>query len=170
MEKKKLNLGCGSKYKEGWINVDISSIDIYGKQIKIDKNHDLNKFPYPFKENEFDIVLLEHTIEHLDEPAKVVKEMERITKSGGIIDIRTPHFSCYHSYRDPTHKWHFSIDSINYLTKNKVTKRILFSHKRIIDFFNSFFYIFSVYPRIYERFLHGILPAQEIIWIINVDK
>ena len=50
---KKLNLGSGFDYKRGWINVDINNKDIYGRKIKIDVKHDLNKSPWPFKKNEF---------------------------------------------------------------------------------------------------------------------
>ncbi|MCZ7614805.1 MAG: hypothetical protein M5T52_15055 [Ignavibacteriaceae bacterium] len=43
-EMKKLNLGCGKDIKDGYINLDI--VDYGGNQI-----HDINSFPYPFKED-----------------------------------------------------------------------------------------------------------------------
>ena len=59
---KKLNLGCGIDYQEGFINVDFHS------HINIDVVHDLNCFPYPFKDGEFDYIVASHILEHLDKP------------------------------------------------------------------------------------------------------
>ena len=101
-----LDLGCGNaKYKSkndlvvGIDNIKLKNVDIV---------HDLNKFPYPFKKNEFDLICTSHTLEHLDNLDKVFQELIRITKNKGRVKIRVPHFSCGVSYRDPTHKRLFS--------------------------------------------------------------
>lgn len=86
---KKLNLGCGNDYKEGWINVDL------GDNIKKDIKHDLNKIPYPFKENSVDIILMKQSLEHLDYPVKVLQELVRICKNGARIMIYVPHATSY---------------------------------------------------------------------------
>lgn len=164
---KKLNLGCGRKYKKGWVNVDISEKDIYGKKIKIDLKHDLNKFPYPFQEGEFDIILIEHVLEHLKNPFKVIKELKRITCSGGIIKIIVPHFSCYLAYRDPTHRLHSSIDTIYYLKGDAIVlcKKLKASYNKLINLIS---FIINLSPRVYERFFYGFFPVQECIWILKV--
>jgi len=166
---KKLNLGCGKKYLEGWVNLDISYKDIYENKIKVDIKHDLNKFPWPFKDNEFDIILLEHNLEHLKDIYKVMKELTRISKNGGRIKIITPHFSCYLAYRDPTHLHYFSRDSIDYFKgKNIVlSKRLKASHNKFIDIFSS---LINKFPVIYERFFYGFFPVQENIWELEVKK
>ena len=56
---KKLNLGCGSKIKEGFVNLDKYNT------FKPDIVHDLEDFPYPFKENSIDEILLSHVLEHI---------------------------------------------------------------------------------------------------------
>ena len=48
---RKLNLGCGEDYKEGYVNVDFHG------HVNIDVQHDLNSIPYPFADNSFDHVL-----------------------------------------------------------------------------------------------------------------
>jgi len=47
LKKKKLHLGCGKIIKEGYVNLDIQKLP------GVDVIHDLNKFPYPFKDNSF---------------------------------------------------------------------------------------------------------------------
>lgn len=85
--KKKLNLGSGEFKKEGYVNVDYYSVS------DPDVRHDLNQFPYPFETSEFDLVEAEHLLEHLDDPFKVMKEIYRISKNDGIINIKVPHYS-----------------------------------------------------------------------------
>lgn len=80
---KKLNIGSGTTYKKGFVNVD------YDKSVKADVYHDLNVYPYPFKE-EFDYIECFHTLEHLENPYKFMMEMKRILKVGGEIVVKLP--------------------------------------------------------------------------------
>jgi SAM-dependent methyltransferase len=84
---RKLNLGCGEDYKEGYVNVDFHG------HVNIDVQHDLNSLPYPFADNSFDHVLASHVLEHLDRPFVVMKELHRILKPGGTLIVKVPHFS-----------------------------------------------------------------------------
>lgn len=84
---KKLNLGCGEFHKEGYVNVDYYSVS------KPDVRHDLNKIPYPFGENEFEVIEADHVLEHLEKPFDIMKELYRISQNQGEIRIRVPHFS-----------------------------------------------------------------------------
>jgi predicted SAM-dependent methyltransferase len=82
----KLNLGCGNDIKNGYINLDLI------KSKGIDVVHNLNIYPYPFKENSFDEIYSSHIIEHLDNPSKFIEELWRISKNKGKIIIKTPTF------------------------------------------------------------------------------
>ena len=98
---RKLNLGSGEFRKDGYINVDFGSVS------DPDVVHDLNVFPYPFDSNYFDFVEADHVIEHLDEPFAVMKEIHRITRNGGSVLIRTPHFS--RGFSHPEHQRGFDV-------------------------------------------------------------
>ena len=101
----KLNLGCGEDYKKGWINVD------YRDNISIDLKHDLNKFPYPFKEDTFDEILMKSVLEHLENPIKTLKELVRISKNNAKITILVPHANSYGNLSNLTHKTNFTENS-----------------------------------------------------------
>jgi SAM-dependent methyltransferase len=93
---KKLNLGCGKFKKEGYVNLDCY------EDLDPDVVHDLNKFPYPFGDNEFDLIEADHVLEHLDDGFRAMKEMHRILKDGGTLVIKVPHFS--RGFMHPAHK------------------------------------------------------------------
>lgn len=97
----KLNLGSGEFRKNGYINVDFGSVS------DPDVVHDLNTFPYPFDSDYFDLVEADHVIEHLDDPFAVMTEIHRITRNGGKVLIRTPHFS--RGFSHPEHKRGFDV-------------------------------------------------------------
>lgn len=98
---KKLNLGCGEFKKEGYINVDFYSISMP------DIKHNLNKFPYPFSNSEFDLIEADHLLEHLEDPLKVMNELHRIGKNHATIKIKVPHFS--RGFTHPEHKRGFDV-------------------------------------------------------------
>ncbi len=105
--KKCLNFGCGNDIKTSskecqWDNIDIQ------KSSKLTKSFDFNKFPYPIKDNTYDYIYARNVLEHLDEPDKVINELWRITKPGGIIRIIVPHYTNKGAYSDMQHKHFFN--------------------------------------------------------------
>jgi SAM-dependent methyltransferase len=106
-----LEIGSGKSKIPGTITIDINS------EVKPNIVHDLNQFPWPINDNEYDTILMFSIIEHLAEPIKVFEECHRILKPSGRIYLITPHFSDSASYVDPTHKWHFSARSFDYFIK-----------------------------------------------------
>jgi predicted SAM-dependent methyltransferase len=100
---KKLVLGCGRKRDDDAVNLDIIAMP------NVDVVHDLNVFPYPFKDGEFDEVKAEDVLEHLDDVVKSMNEIWRIMKKGGKLWIRGPSYTYPEDvWRDPTHKRAFS--------------------------------------------------------------
>lgn len=103
MAARKLNLGSGKFPKEGFVNVDHRSN--VGAQVV----HDLNVFPYPFADNEFDRVETDHVLEHLREPLRSMKEVHRILRPGAVFHMRVPHFSRALSHPEHEHGFDVSL-------------------------------------------------------------
>ena len=97
----KLNLGCGNKLIEGYINLD--KFNYY----KCDVTHDLEKFPYPFESNSINEILLSHVLEHIGQQPEIfiniIKELYRICKKNALIIIKVPHPRHEDFLSDPTH-------------------------------------------------------------------
>tara|TARA_Y100000034_G_C6874719_1_gene399846 strand:- start:343 stop:858 length:516 start_codon:yes stop_codon:yes gene_type:complete len=170
---KKLNLGCGKDIKKSFINLD--NIKLKG----VDIIHDINKFPYPFKDNEFDEILCSHILEHVEDIIKTLRELNRITKNKGKIKIRSPHFSSGVGYWDLTHKRFFSYFSFDYFQddchwidiKFKILKRKINYTRLNFTFLNYFMNpIVNASPLLYERFFCWMIPSSEVIFILQVEK
>jgi len=103
-----LDLGCGRNKVTGALGLDRFPIE------GVDVVHDLEQFPYPFETNRFDEIYARHVIEHVESVGRFLDELYRIAKPGGRLYINTPHYSYSNSWRDPTHRWHFSAYSFEY--------------------------------------------------------
>lgn len=104
-----LELGCGQiKRVPHSVAVDFNPRSV------ADVIHDLNETPYPFEDNSFDVIIAEHVLEHLADLMKVIEELHRITRPGGILYVEVPHFSSCNFFTDPTHRHAFSSTSFDY--------------------------------------------------------
>lgn len=83
-----LNVGCGTDYKEGWINIDNNSDHNIEK---LDLNWDLRN-PLPFADNSVDYIFNEHFFEHLsvEESRVAMADFMRTLKPGGVMRIAMP--------------------------------------------------------------------------------
>ena len=107
---KDINLvfGCGKFPKPGWVNLD--KMKLPGADIV----HNLDVFPYPFRDGSVRYILAENVIEHLEDIVKVMIEVHRILRPGGKIEIITPYYKHKQSFSDPTHKHHLTEYSMDY--------------------------------------------------------
>lgn len=119
---KRLNLGCGLKKIDGFVNVDISPT------VKPDQIVDLNQFPWPFEDNEFDHIVAKDIIEHLGETSKdfisAIKEMYRISHNGAIWEVQAPHWRCDIAIDDPDHKRLITMGMFNLFNKRMVLEKL----------------------------------------------
>jgi len=84
----KLHLGCGTIYKDGWINID-NNCD--NNIQKLDLNWDL-RTSLPFPDNSVDFIYNEHFLEHLtvEEGISAIKDFFRVLKNNGVMRIAMP--------------------------------------------------------------------------------
>ena len=146
-----LDLGCGKRKRKGTIGIDIS------KDTDADIIHDLNKFPYPFSDNEFDYVYADNIIEHLDDVVKVLEELHRITKNGATIKIIVPFFRSIYAFIDPTHKHYFTVRSFDYFDPEK-------DFNRFYKYSRSYFKVLKV---LFDENMRHRLFGKMIKWFAN---
>lgn len=96
----KLNLGCGYKKLDGFVNVDN---DI---GCNPDLVVDLEK-RLPWDDNSIDEIVMTHVLEHLGHDPKtylsIWKELYRVSKDKGTIEIIVPYHDHQYFHDDPTH-------------------------------------------------------------------
>lgn len=185
-KRKKLNLGCGTDIKKGWVNLDSAAL------AGVDVVHTIEQLPLPFADNEFDEILAKDVLEHVAY-IPVLKDVCRILKKGGTLTIRVPHFTSKNNFIDPTHKKLFSVNTWDFfaaqtLTRTKhiekekryyfdfsfakiASRRITFEKSSRVFFYNRFAeWFFNYTPRMqqfYEStFLSRLFPAENIIVVL----
>ena len=84
----KLHIGCGTAYKEDWINIDNNSDS---NIFRLDLPWDL-RAPLPFPANSVDFIYHEHFLEHLtvQEGLAALADFRSTLKPGGIMRIAMP--------------------------------------------------------------------------------
>ena len=178
MTEVKLDIGCGLKKREGFLGIDIvrtESVDIIAKVENL-----------PFKDSSVDVIYTRHTLEHVDDFEKAVKEMWRISKPNAIIEIIVP-FWAHHRAHYPFHKRFFDRFSFDVYSVQKENKTFVadpevrfFIEKirykfQIKRFPFSYFYrilekLANKYYNTYESTFANIFPAYEIYFKLRVIK
>ena len=159
----KLNIGCGEKFLDGWVNIDKypSNSSIFFGDIQQG---------LAYADSVVDEILLDNVIEHIQSVPDVMREAHRLLKSGGKIHIYTPHYTSHSSWRDPTHVHHLSFFSFDMFCKKRnghylggalfevVTKKLSFGGG--LSILGRM--IFKISPELYERKFAFWFPASTL--------
>lgn len=124
----RVNLGCGFKPLDGWLNLDKNPADDSIMYCDIED-------VLPLADDSCEEILLDNVVEHLRDIPKLIRELDRCLMSGGTVKIVTPHFTSAASWRDPTHTQHLSYFSFDYLNsghrKNYLAASLFVKEKRL---------------------------------------
>jgi len=112
----KLNLGCGTKVFDDYINVDRGIFILKdGRKIEPDIICDLED-GLPFDDETVEYIYADNVIEHIHDAIYFMQECHRVLKKGGRIRVITPHYRYHSSYNEPTHVHHFGELTIHHFT------------------------------------------------------
>ena len=159
----KLNLGSGERPMSGYVNID------WQKAEGVDVVHDLNVFPYPFTDGQFDEVYASHVLEHLDKPFLIMKELHRILKPGGVLRVKVPQFS--RGFTHAEHEHGFDVTFPMYFNKECKTSGyygVDFDIKHMKLHWMAFFHLlpYMGYGKITIGVLQGI--SGVLSWFANL--
>jgi len=113
----RLNLGCGRKKLDGYINIDKN------EHLQPDIVRNIEK-GLPFTDNSVDEVYISHTLEHIKDLIFVMDEIWRVCKPDVLVKIIVPYGLSVSGVRDPTHIRFFVEDSFDYFDRDTVLGQI----------------------------------------------
>jgi len=145
-----LDVGCGANKTEGAVGLDNNP------RTAADVIHDLGDLPYPFADNEFDLVVSNHVIEHVPDVMAFIGELHRVTRPGGRIKLITPHYTNPYWANDPTHRNHI----------NSYTFNTFVPGREVFDFYTEI----QLKPVDCYVSLLGLWRALGIEFLINLDR
>lgn len=178
--KKILNIGCG-EVKIERTGFEVHNLDYVKRNQKNFKIHNLNFPPYPYKNNEFDVIIMNDVLEHLvlydrnkEYWIDIFRELCRILKPKGILEIRTPHFaSCSylmeHHQLFSTGDFYMKFGGKRDLWHSEMLKGINFEIAELKITFQTFHkwigWIFNLNQNLhesYDKYFSGIIRAKDI--------
>jgi len=105
MDYTRVNLGCGYRKKQGFINID--NREVVKPDLCVDVTEGL-----PFDDETVDEVVAQDFLEHIPigKTVFVIEEIYRVLKKGGIFISLTPSTDGRGAFQDPTHVsfWNFN--------------------------------------------------------------
>lgn len=96
---RKLHLGCGTDYKDGWHNVDVN------ETVTVDQRIDLNQDTWDLPTDGFETILAAHVFEHLESIESAMRECHRILEPSRRLLVHLPIGENLHADPDHNHEW-----------------------------------------------------------------
>jgi hypothetical protein len=107
----KLDLACGQQKRPGFTGVDKFKVE------GVDIVHDLEVFPWPFKDHSVEEVHVSHYAEHTKDLNAFMDEIWRICEAGAKVTIVGPYYTSIGAWQDPTHTRALSEATWGYFSK-----------------------------------------------------
>jgi len=167
-----VDLGCGLAKHPNAVGVD------HDPRVHPDVLHDLDSQPYPLPSDHFRTVICQDVIEHIADVGAFLREIQRIAVDGAIVQIRTPHFSSWYAYNDPTHRHvlgYFALDRFT-SAAGEPPFTPLFSYRRREILFSRIFRLTGIsllanrFPARYEQLFAFSFPAENLYFELEVRK
>lgn len=191
---KVLDVGCGPRKKIPWA-VGLDRV----KTPDADVVHDINVYPWPFKDGTFDAVIASHVVEHVPDIVRWCQEVHRICKDGALIHVACPHHSNPNAFMDPTHVHFLGYRSFDYFVRPEDThlpllqrwvNRVTAKGSAIVGWYTEPLFeiaerhitflppwkwlglpLFTRHlPFLYEYILSGVFIAQNLLFLLRVKK
>ncbi len=166
----KLDLGCGDRCRDGYVGVDRYATS--ATRIVADITN------LPLRKGCAQEILLDNVIEHILDPIELMREVARVAVDGARVEIVTPHFSSWASWRDPTHLYHLSYFSMDHFDDGWVARRAgarFHVARRRLSFGGGPFgwigrLLFALGPRGYEKRWCFLFRASTLRFELRVIK
>lgn len=176
--KRALDVGCGGRKLPGSHGMDILALP------GVDTVHSFNQLPWPFEPNTFDLIFLNHALEHVDDVVAVMNELHRVLKPGGRAVIQVPYFRCVDAYNDPTHTHFFTAHTLDYFVKDSGLSKYRYTDKLFLK--KGFWYgwphasgnplrqalknFMHGHTMLYDQYLSLVLPTECLTWELEAVK
>ncbi len=185
---KLLDIGSGSGqflYEMKALGLDVGGIEPGDFSAEENKRYSLNikkldliKSRYP--QNSFDIITMNHVLEHTNNPHEVIMEIKRILKKKGVLIIGVPNSNSlaykifrknWHQLDVPRHLINYSDKNLKFLLENygfKISK--IRYNSRPNQFVISLYFLLGIKKRkeVFNKFLEIIFTP--LTWAVNVLK
>jgi len=172
-----LDVGCGINKTPGAIGLDRNP------NTRADVLADLDRFPFPFRDDSFREVRAIHVIEHVGDVMRTMEEFHRLLAPGGQAVIVTPHYTDFSSFCDPTHRWHlnsfslryFGADNAGYGYYSHARFREISTRVKVLAFwrylgFELLINRFVRFRRFWEFYLCYVIRGKVIEWQLQAEK
>lgn len=180
---KALEIGCSTGLmlsilkNKGW---NVSGVEISPKAAQVARSRGLNVKALSFEDinlnEKFDLVIFNHTLEHLENPQENIKKAWSLLNKKGLLYIDVPNFGGLSAGLAKTnwslllpdeHLWHFTLHSLEILLKNSGFK-IIFTDKSsgIWDLGDPILEIFRSLVHLKKRLFEEVITAVPS-WIVS---
>lgn len=185
-DNKLLDIGCGSGqflYEMRQFEMNTYGIEPGDFDKEGNKKYDLNikksnllKTKYP--KEYFDLITMNHVLEHLDNPNQTLMEIKRIIKKDGLFIFAVPNINSlahkifkknWYQLDIPRHLWNYSDKNIKIiLEKNGFNIQRIRYNSRPSQFSVSLKYLLNVKSRRIEQILNVLLLP--LTWLVNLFR